>query len=336
MHKAIYLEGRLRLTIKPDGPILIKAGETGSADPAAPDMAFVRTSSEGAAHGVYLPGSSLKGAVRAHAERICRTLDQEGRNPDDDNPPLADNPLGKGDNYGGLSDMRFNSGRYVEKHRNQWSDQATGQQTAMAYRRSSFTSQMFGHTGLAGRIRFADAYGSKISLEERNGVAIDRIYGSVAFGPFNYEVVTKGEFPTTIDFKNITLAQLGLLGLVMRDLSDGRLPIGFGKSRGLGRVTATMDELTLRYPLCMRSGDMLLLGRRPIAATTHLAGLGAFAPGDEYGLSQDDTADLSAGLAYDDDPVGIGVMLHTDDQTLIRAVFQSCMRPWKQRLGLDV
>src|SRR5262245_49803908 len=77
MHKATFLEGTIRLTIAPDGPILIKAGETGGADPTLPDMEFVRTGAGAGrdADRVYIPGPSLKGAVRAQCERICRSLD---------------------------------------------------------------------------------------------------------------------------------------------------------------------------------------------------------------------------------------------------------------------
>ena len=70
MHKATFLEGTLRFTITPDGPILIKAGESSGVDPTLPDMRFVRSQSS-----IYIPGPSLKGVVRAQAERICRSLD---------------------------------------------------------------------------------------------------------------------------------------------------------------------------------------------------------------------------------------------------------------------
>jgi CRISPR/Cas system CSM-associated protein Csm3 (group 7 of RAMP superfamily) len=46
---------------------------------------------------------------------------------------------------------------------------------------------MFGNTSLASRVRIEDAYPDrdkpKPKLEERNGVAIDRVFGSVAVGP---------------------------------------------------------------------------------------------------------------------------------------------------------
>jgi CRISPR/Cas system CSM-associated protein Csm3 (group 7 of RAMP superfamily) len=332
MHKALFLEGRIRLTLRPDGPIMIKAGETGGADPTRPDMEFVRTHSTRGS--VYIPGPSLKGVVRAHAERICRTIDQDGRDPDKDKPPLADNPLGNEDRYRGLEDMRFNSGRYVETKRDDWKKSDTKLWTAMVYRRSAFTAQIFGHTALAGRVRFADAYGEGVVIEERNGVAIDRVYGSVAVGPFNYETVVAGTFPTTIDFRNVTLAQLGLLGLVLRDLAAGRVALGFGKSRGLGRVTATFDGLTVRYPTCaLREGRLVLLNGKQIAQASELAGLGAFPVPGNYGLPDNDVAPLPEGLRYvEDDETGIGVKLEAPGEQVV-AVLRACMPAWKRQIG---
>src|SRR5262245_3637344 len=100
MHKATFLEGTLQMTIRPDGPVLVKAGESGGGDPTLPDMEFVRTFRGGAPQ-VYIPGPSLKGVVRAQAERICRSLDAEAQqrarqarrrafDPDEPLVPLAD------------------------------------------------------------------------------------------------------------------------------------------------------------------------------------------------------------------------------------------------------
>jgi CRISPR/Cas system CSM-associated protein Csm3 (group 7 of RAMP superfamily) len=84
--------------------------------------------------------------------------------------------------------------------------------------------------------------------ETRTGVAIDRILGSVAHGPFDFEVVTRGAFATTIQLRNFEVWQLGLLALVLRDLEEGLIPIGFGKSRGLGDVEAKVNLFKVRYP----------------------------------------------------------------------------------------
>ncbi len=333
MHKAIYLEGRIELTIRPDGPILIKAGETGGADPTRPDMEFVRSKS--ARGEIYIPGPSIKGVVRAQAERICRTIDRNDRDPDANNPPLADNPLGKGGTYKNVEDISFNTNMYFQRDDVKKELADAPNRTAVIYRRSAFTARLFGHTGLAGRVRFADAYGEGVVTEERNGVAIDRVYGSVAVGPFNYETVVGGAFPTTVDFRNVTLAQLGLLGLVLRDLAEGRVALGFGKSRGLGHVTASFDGLTLRYPTCARRDDrLLLLNGADVCGLDTLAGLGAFPAGNDYGLPEQDTTALPEGLAYADDAeTGLGVKLEASDGAQVKAIFRACMDAWKREIG---
>lgn len=339
MHKAIFLEGTLRFTITPNGPILIKAGESSGVDPVLPDMRFVRSLDQ-----IYIPGPSLKGVVRAQAERICRSLDGESLQRSkrerrvaafgDDEPrvPLADNPLGSGTQYGGLDDMDYSSGRAIEAMKLP----PGSERTAIVYRRSSFIGQIFGHTSLAGRVRFADAHSKDLKLadiEERNGVAIDRIYGSVAVGPFNYEVVVGGTFTSQIDFKNLTLAQMGLLGLALRDLAEGRVGIGFGKSRGLGRVKVTFDEMTLRYPTCEIDGGLTLLGGRRICETNQLAGLGAFDAGAAYNLPSDDIAALPGGLSYIADAfMGVELKAESDDQ--VRAIWRACMPAWRREIGL--
>ena len=59
---------RIDLSISPRGPLLIRSGRKG-ADPSRPDLECVRTSVDGTPT-VYLPGSSLKGVMRSHAERL--------------------------------------------------------------------------------------------------------------------------------------------------------------------------------------------------------------------------------------------------------------------------
>ena len=342
MLKATFLEGLIELTITPDGPLLIKAGESGGADPTLPDMEFVRTRRAGVDQ-VYLPGPTLKGVIRAQCERICRSLDSEEQRrqrqqqrqqlaPDEPRIPLADNPLGKGTSYQGLQDMDYSSGRAIEKM-----ELKGAERTAMVYRRSSFVSQIFGHTSLAGRVRFADAYSDEAQLEERNGVAIDRIYGSVAVGPFNYETLISGTFTTRINFRNLTLAQLGLLGLALRDLAEGRIAIGFGKSRGLGRVKVTFDALSIFYPTCLlEHGELRTLGGRAVAKANELAGLGALCTDTSYtayALPTADTATLPEELTYTDDPI-MGVRLRATGDTQVKAIWRTCMPAWKRALGL--
>ncbi len=339
MHKATFLEGTIAFTIAPDGPILIKAGETGGADPTLPDMEFVRSRGQ-----IYIPGPSLKGVVRAQCERICRSLDSEQlqrarqeyrRRLRGDEPvvPLADNPLGKGTRYRGLDDMDYSSGRAIESMNLEGAER-----TAMVYRRSSFVSQIFGHTSLAGRVRFADAYPEgELKVEQRNGVAIDRIYGSVAVGPFNYETVVDGTFRTSISFKNLTLAQFALLGLALRDLAEGRIAIGFGKSRGLGRVKVNFTGLSLYYPACtLSNGELRLLNGRRVAAAGELVGLGALCADEAYrayALPEEDRVPLPDGMTYTEDEF-LGVRLKAEGNEAVRSLWRACMPAWRREIGL--
>src|SRR5688500_1445288 len=73
MLKQLVNECVIELHIIPEGPILIKSGV---ATISGPDMAFVKVWRNGIEE-VYLPGSSLKGVLRSHAERIARTLNEQ-------------------------------------------------------------------------------------------------------------------------------------------------------------------------------------------------------------------------------------------------------------------
>ncbi len=269
MLKRLVNHCTIELSLIPDGPILVKSGKEG-ADPTKPDMEFVETYHDGGKT-IYLPGSGLKGAIRAHSERIVRTV---GRDSWDESKPealWANDPLHDRCEY--LDNLA----------------------SPAVYKRSSFTDRLFGNTSIASRLRIEDAYPNKgtVRLEERNGVAIDRVFGStIPGGLFNYQVCTAGEFTTKIHLKNFTLGQLGLLGLVLRDLDDGWFGIGFAKSRGLGTVRVQFVKATVQYPGCILKDEQIeQLGRKQVWAGTTLLGAGEFLNREEraeYGFPPED------------------------------------------------
>ncbi len=309
MHKRFVNHCTIHLSIIPDGPILIKSGKEG-ADPTKPDMEFVETYHAGG-RSIYLPGSSLKGAIRAHAERIVRTVGKETRT--NSSLPWANDPLN--DDY-----------KYLEK-----------QSSHDIYKLSSFTDQIFGNTSIASRLRIEDAYPDKsipLKLEERNGVAIDRVFGSVAVGPFNYQVCTSGEFHTKIHLKNFTLGQLGLIGLVLRDLNDGWFGLGFAKSRGLGTVKVKLTQAVVQYPGCILSEDkqILALGSDKQWNHTYLLGAGEFlAPAEAqlYGFPASDHQDTPVAAQLMD--LGFGVQLTWREGT-VHDLFERGVRSWSSLL----
>ena len=313
MHKRFVNHCTIDLTIAPRGPMLIKSGKEG-ADPTKPDMEFVETYYQGG-RSIYLPGSSLKGAIRAHAERIVRTVG--GDKPSDSKQIWASDPLDR------------SAFRALEKEPD----------SRQVYRLSSFTDQMFGSTAISSRVRIEDAYPvdrAQIKVEERNGVAIDRVFGSVAVGPFNYQVCTAGEFRTKIHLKNFTLAQLGLIGLVLRDLNDGWFGLGFAKSRGMGLVEATFNEAVVQYPGCVLDGDTIkAIGSKQTWGKTMLLGAGEFLDETEagrYGFPQPDHQ--ATPVAGDTMPLGFGVQLTWTGSVQVNSLFEQAVKSWSQVLGV--
>ncbi|WP_346291415.1 RAMP superfamily CRISPR-associated protein [Sphaerothrix gracilis] len=329
MHKRLVNHCTIDLTLMPQGPVLVKSGKEG-ANPTKPDMEFVETYHAGG-RSIFFPGSSLKGALRAHAERIVRTIgsDQRPLNLLDLDPqadplmPLwATDPLDR------------KSYTYLEKQTD----------TQKIYRWSSFTDQLFGSVAIASRLRIEDAYPDpkkpKPRLEERNGVAIDRVFGSVAVGPFNYQVCTEGEFRTKIHLKNFTLEQLGLLGLVLRDLDDGWFGLGFAKSRGMGLVAVKFNEARVEYPGCViREEQIVTLGSNTQWPSIALKGAGAFLTNNErqsYGFPPDDVYFLREygpnGIPrLEEMQYGLGVQLQWPEGN-VEELFEAAVSAWSRRL----
>ncbi|NJK51822.1 MAG: CRISPR-associated protein [Acaryochloris sp. RU_4_1] len=308
MHKRLVNQCTIDLTLIPVGPILIKSGKEG-ADPTKPDMEFVETYHQNG-KSIYLPGSSLKGAIRAHAERIVRTVGS-------DHPPNSDNGLWANDP---LNDKR---------------DYLKDKSTSEIYKLSCFTDQLFGSTKIASRLRVQDAYPDPekpVKLEERNGVAIDRVFGSVAVGPFNYQVCTAGEFKTKIHLKNFSLAQLGLIGLVLRDLNDGWFGIGFAKSRGLGTVEVKLNSAVVQYPGCrLEDGRIGTIGQQKSWPNTALLGASEFLAENSYGFPENDR-DENTLVAAEEMALGFGVQLTWTGQDQVQDLFYRAVEAWSRPL----
>jgi CRISPR/Cas system CSM-associated protein Csm3 (group 7 of RAMP superfamily) len=331
MHKRFVNHCTIDLTIAPCGPILIKSGKEG-ADPTKPQMEFVETYHQGG-RSIYLPGSSLKGAIRAHAERIVRTVGSD-RRPSNSSHLWASDPL---DERNKQNNPNYYLDEWKKQEKSKRDDEKHPYPGAEIYKQSCFTSQLFGNTALASRLRIEDAYPvdkNQLKIEERNGVAIDRIFGSVAVGPFDYQVCTAGEFRTKIHLKNFTLAQLGLIGLVLRDLNDGWFGLGFAKSRGMGQVEAKLNSAVVQYPGCVLDGDEIkAIGNQKRWNKTLLLGSGEFLEATEasrYGFPQPDQQNTP--VAGADMPLGFGVQLTWSGPEQVNDLFIRSVKSWSQVL----
>lgn len=300
MHKRMVNQAKIDITISPVGPLLIKASDQG-ADPTKPDMEFVETYHKDG-RSVYLPGSSLKGAIRAHCERIVRTVSGSVN---------ACNPL----------DSKSTCRTLKEKN------------TATLYKKTCTVCQIFGSTSISARANIADAYPvdtTEIKLEERNGVAIDRIFGSAVGGAlFNFQVMTAGAFTTKLQIKNFTTAQLALIALAIRDFDEQRIGIGFAKSRGLGQVNMNVNKVEIRYPTGVIDDDKLrFVGKRDDHFNRNVVlGAGKLVNDKEgYGFPKDDSIDVD--VQADADDYGLGATLTFDSEDHINNLWKGCVGNW--------
>ncbi len=254
MFKQLVNECIVTLHINIDGPVLVKSG---LAQVSGPDMAWVRVFRNGREE-VYLPGSSLKGVLRSHAERIARTLNNRSAC-----DPFADSSCG----------------RIFDKRK---------PKTSEAYRDSCLICKLFGSTGFAGRLATTDAYalGAPPEPVQRDGVGIDRFSGGAAHGAkFELEVITEGTFATTLHLRNFELWQLALLGFVLQDLSDGLIRIGMGKSRGLGQVCGEVKQVRIDF--------LGLKAPQVVNGQLSLRGVGSlFDDAHEYGIVSPDEVSI--------------------------------------------
>lgn len=224
MHGRLYNEATIELALRPQTPLLIASGAVTGLDPSLPDIQFVRTgrlTEKGIAKEIYIPGSSFRGVLRSHAERLVRSVNE--------------NKACLVTEQNCLKRKKLNEAKL---------------DASQAYRESCYICRLFGNTAIAARVKVSDFYpNGPLLTEVRHGVAIDRVTGAVAAGgPFQMETVTDGEFKGLISLRNFTLGQLGLLGAALLDIGDGFVPLGHAKSRGLGRVSLTVERLTLRFP----------------------------------------------------------------------------------------
>jgi len=201
-------ENRLRITGELVAVTGVRVGMSAeSAMPTATDLPVIKD-----ANGrPFIPGSSLRGAVRAHIERIVRAFE-----------PSVGNGKGALDPI----DVRKYNSLYDGKSEEQ------------IFEVSSRVDQVFGSPKLASRVRFTDlpllTEGAEPEL--RDSVAIDREKESVA-NKYDFEAMPAGvRFGLEIVAENLDDHELGLLLLGIREMEKGNIRLGGFKGRGLGVV----------------------------------------------------------------------------------------------------
>ena len=225
----------IKIVIEPIDPVLIKSGYA-----TIDDAKMVPVSTfKGGERIYYFPGTSLKGVLRSHLERIARTLKQGSvcipyydKSSKKDMIPVAAERESHGCGFRSRGDGKPNP-------------------SSAAYADSCAACRLFGSLKFGGRFSISDAYplpSHGPAVESRDGVAIDRFTGGTVPGAlFDLKVLVGGKFEANLQLMNFELWQLAVLNLLLSDLSDEMITIGSGRSRGLGRVRITVPSYCLTY-----------------------------------------------------------------------------------------
>lgn len=248
--------------IEPVDPILVKSGHA-TLDGA--DMVPVSTFRDGGRM-YYLPGTSLKGVLRSHFERIARTLRPGSvclpyHDPERAIPiPVESEKKSYGCGF---------------RSRGQGSDSPSA-----GYADSCAACRLFGSLKFAGRFSVGDAYplpNHEPTVEARNGVGIDRFTGGTVRGVlFDLQAVVGGRFATRIRVLNFEIWQLAGLLLLLVDLEDEMIAVGSGRSRGLGRVRAAVTSFRVTYS--GQQGSLAGIGQVATSEERQAYGLHAWLP----------------------------------------------------------
>lgn len=79
-------------------------------------------------------------------------------------------------------------------------------------------------------------------------LAIDRFTGgALNSAKFDAAALWQPTFRVHLRLENTTAWEIGWLILVIRDLADGLIPVGFGTAKGFGRATATNFTIQMGY-----------------------------------------------------------------------------------------
>lgn len=246
MFRKSYNRAVLRLRLTTQTPLLIRAGDAGL-DPTAAELACVRT--HHAQHGqtVYIPGSSLKGVLRSAAEAALRSQ------------RLIDDIRGACDPLD-RDDCCF------AKVREQQAKLPRGSSlpTPDVHKMHCLACRLFGSLTLKGRTSVRDLFPWSTApgdptkegpggtnhrranhVENRPGVAIDRVTGSVRGGAlFEQEMIPAGvSFWGELAMENYQTWQLGLVDQALLEVNNGFAQLGSSKSRGLGVCQIVVEHI---------------------------------------------------------------------------------------------
>lgn len=179
-----------------------------------------------------IPGASFKGALRSRLESFLRGIVGSDR-------CLVANPAIE-------EEWSITSTEMKSLKEQNTTDAAL---TAAIVQNTDLVSHLFGSPWIASKFQVRDLTVSSENwfgqYQERDGVAIDRDTETAADGKlYDYQVVPTG---TSFEFKavveNAEEWELGLLTIGLHQFETEQIPLGGGRSRGLGVVKLELDQM---------------------------------------------------------------------------------------------
>jgi CRISPR-associated RAMP protein (TIGR02581 family) len=208
----------------------LRIGSGGGGGPTEHDLPVLKD-----LHGrPYIPGSSFKGAYRAHLERLLRGMGESLACPSTSRPREA------GKLPGCLTQAD------VEELKRKYEGDPAGLSREIL-ESSCWTCSLLGAPWLASKVLVRDLTVDPATWFDRylirDGVGIDRDTETAAEGlKYDFEAVPAGsEFRFEMVIENASDAELGLALLGLREFEEGYVPLGGATSRGLGDVRLVLD-----------------------------------------------------------------------------------------------
>jgi CRISPR-associated RAMP protein (TIGR02581 family) len=237
-------ENRMVITAELVAETGLRIGAGGqSADPTASDLPVMKTP-DGQP---FIPGSSLRGVLRSHVERIVRAFEALGPGRGACSPTNTAEWCIKSDDIKRIREQLRNEPEKLAQE---------------IFQKSCRVCRVFGSPWLASRVRIADLPCiNGAQAETRDAVAIDREKETVA-NKYDFEAVPVGsKFALNIIAENLNELERGLLWLGIEELQRGQMLLGGFKSRGLGWVKLVNLRIHFvegREELCnyLRTGEI--------------------------------------------------------------------------------
>lgn len=202
----------------------LRIGAGRSVEPIGSDLPVVKD----AVGNPFIPGASFKGAMRSRLESFLRAID--------DRFAVDPSELASSSKVNEINRLKEREGTEEEIDR-------------AILERTDFASHLFGAPWLAGKLQIRDLYvvpGSWFGqYQERDGVAIDRDTETASDGKlYDFQVVPAGtQFEFRAVVENAEDWELGLLAIGLHQFESEQIPLGGGRSRGLGVVKLDIESM---------------------------------------------------------------------------------------------